>query len=91
LDLGHVSSSDPEKWQSYDPLLQSAFVLVQLLERGSLLRRLAAEWGRPFWELFGSRKDVARRRLDRVRFVSGEEGWLDARPARQRRIRLDSW
>jgi hypothetical protein len=90
LNLEHVYSSDPEKWKSYYLLLQIAFVLVQLLERGSLLRRLAAEWGRPFWKLFGSLKNVARRLLDSVRFVSWEEEWFDARQARPMRIRLDS-
>lgn len=90
LNLEHVYSSDPEKWKSYYLLLQIAFVLVQLLERGSLLRRLAAELGRPFWKLFGSLKNVARRLLDSVRWVCWEAGWFDVRQARQMRIRLDS-
>ncbi len=90
LNLEHVYSSDPEKWKSYYLLLQIAFVLVQLLERGSLLRRLAAELGRPFWKLFGSLNNVARRLLDSVRFVSWEEAWFDARQAKEIRIRLDS-
>jgi hypothetical protein len=62
LNLEHVYSSDPEKWKSYYLLLQIAFVLVQLLERGSLLRRLAAECGRPFWKLFGSLLDSGENR-----------------------------
>ncbi len=45
LNLEHVYSIDPEKWKAYYLLLQIAFILVQLLERGSLLRRLAAEAG----------------------------------------------
>jgi hypothetical protein len=61
LNLEHVYSTDPEKWKSYYLLLQIAFILVQLLERGNLLRRLAAELGRPLWKLFGSLKNVARR------------------------------
>jgi hypothetical protein len=90
LNLEHVYSSDPEKWKSYYLLLQIAFVLVQLLERGSLLRRLAAERGRPFWKLFGSLKNVARRLLDSVRFVSWQEAWFDARQAKKIHIGLDS-
>ncbi len=43
LNLEHVYSIDPEKWKAYYLLLQIAFMLVQLLERGSLLRRLAEE------------------------------------------------
>jgi hypothetical protein len=76
LNLEHVYSIDPEKWKAYYLLLQIAFVLVQLLERGSLLRRLAAELGRKVWELFGSLKNLARRLLESVRFVAWEDEWF---------------
>jgi hypothetical protein len=71
-------------------LLQIAFLLAQLVERGSLLRRLAAEWGRPFWKLFGSLQNVARRLLDSMRFTYWAETWFDAAAARKLRLRLDS-
>ena len=71
-------------------MLLIAFVLVQLPERGGLLRRLAAEVGRPFGKLFGSLKNVARRLLDGVRYVAWEEAWFDARQAKKIRTRLDS-
>jgi hypothetical protein len=90
LNLEHVYSTDPESWKVYYLLLQIAFLLVQLLERGSLLRRLAAEAGRPFWKLFGSLKNVARRLLDSVRYVAWEEAWFDPTQAGQLRIELDS-
>ena len=90
LNLEHVYSIDPEKWKAYYLLLQIAFVLVPLLERGSLLRRLAEEIGRPVWKLFGSLKNVARRLLDSLRFVAWEESWFDAEEAAQLRIGLDS-
>jgi hypothetical protein len=90
LSLEHVYSTDPEKWKVYYVLLQIAFVLLQLLERGSLLRRLAAEAGRPVWKLFGSLKNVARRLLDSVRFLAWEESWFDPRQAGKLRIGLDS-
>jgi hypothetical protein len=90
LNLEHVYSSDPENWKSYYLLLQIGFLLMQLLERGSLLRRLAAEAGRPFWKLFGSLKNVARRLLDSVRFVVWEESWFDPGQAGKLRIELDS-
>jgi hypothetical protein len=90
LNLEHVYSTDPEKWKAYYLLLQIAFILVQLVERGSLLRRLAAEAGRPVWKLFGSLKNVARRLLDSVRYVAWEEGWFDAGQAGALRIGLDS-
>jgi hypothetical protein len=90
LNLEHVYSIDPENWKVYYLLLQIAFLLVQLLERGSLLRRLAAEAGRPFWKLFGSLKNVARRLLDSVRYVAWEESWFDPTQAGKLRIELDS-
>jgi hypothetical protein len=89
LNLEHVYSTDPDKWPSYYVLLQIAFILTQLLERGSLLRRLAEEAGRPVWKLFGSLKNVARRLLDSIRSVAWEESWLDAREAARLHISLD--
>src|SRR5208282_3968192 len=82
LNLEHVYSIDPEKWKTYYLLLQIAFILVQLLERGSLLRRLAEEAGQPVWKLFGSLKNVARRLLDSVRYLLWEESWFDPDVAR---------
>jgi hypothetical protein len=90
LNLEHVYSIDPENWKVYYLLLQIAFILVQLLERGSLLRRLAEEAGRPFWKLFGSLKNVARRLLESVRFVTWADSWFDPLEAGRLRIELDS-
>lgn len=90
LNLEHVYSTDPENWKVYYLLLQIAFILVQLLERGSLLRRLAEEAGRPFWKLFGSLKNVARRLLESMRFVTWEDSWFDPLEAGRLRIEFDS-
>ena len=90
LNLEHVYSTDPEKWKVYYLLLQIAFILVQLVERGSLLRRLAEELGRPVGKLFGSLKNIARRLLESVRFLRWEEAWFDARAAGKLRIGLDT-
>jgi hypothetical protein len=90
LKLEHVYSIDPEKWKSYYLLLQIAFMLTQLLERGSLLRRLADECGRPVWKLFGSLKNLVRRLLESIRFLAWEESWFDPEQAQTVRIALDS-
>jgi hypothetical protein len=90
LNLQHVYSTDPEKWKAYYLLLQIAFILVQLLERGSLLRRLADQLGRPVWKLFGSLKNVARRLLESLRYYSWEEAWFDPAAAGRLRIQLDT-
>jgi hypothetical protein len=87
LNLEHIYSIDPEKAKAYYLLLQIAFIFVQLLERGSLLCRLAAELGRPVWKLFGSLKNVARRLLDSLRFVPWEQAWFNQ--AGKLRIRLN--
>jgi hypothetical protein len=90
LNLEHVYSIDPEKWKVYYLLLQIAFVLVQLLERGSLLRRLAGELGQKVWQLFGSLKNIAQRLLESLRYLAWEEGWFDPSQARGLRITLDT-
>ena len=54
------------------------------------MRRLAAESGRPFGKLCGSLKNVARRLLDRVRYVAWEASWFDPRQAAQLHIGLDT-
>ena len=73
LNLCHVYSIDPEKWKAYYYLLQIAFIITQLVERGSLLKQLAAELGRTPLQLFGSLKNLARRLLEGLRYV-----WLPA-------------
>ena len=90
MNLEHVSSSDPEKSKSYYVLLQIAFILTQLVERGSLLRRLAAELGRPVWKLFGSLRNVGRRLLESIRFVPWPEAWFDREQAGKLHLGLDS-
>ena len=52
------------------------------------MRRLAAELGRQVWELFGSLKNLARRRLASVRLVAGEDEWFA--PAGGMRIGFDT-
>lgn len=90
LNLEHVYSTDPEKWKAYYLLLQIAFVLVQLLERGSLLRRLASELGKTVAQLFGSLKNIAQRLLESLRYLRWQEDWFDADKAKGMRIGLDT-
>jgi hypothetical protein len=60
------------------------------VERGSLLRRLAAEAGRSVGQLFGSLKNMARRLLESLRYLAWEESWFEPRQARALRIGLES-
>lgn len=90
LNLEHVYSTDPEKWKAYYYLLQIAFIIIQLLERGSLLRRLAGDAGRTVLQLFGSLKNIARRLLESLRYCVWPEGSYDAEAAARLHISLDS-
>jgi hypothetical protein len=90
LNLEHVYSTDPEKWKAYYYLLQIAFLLIQLLERGSLLRRLAAEAGRTVPQWFGSLKNIAQRLLDSVRYRVWPDACFDAAAASRLHCGLDS-
>jgi hypothetical protein len=65
-------------------------MLVQLLERGSLLKRLAEECGRPVWKLFGSLKNLAARLRESMRYLRWEDDWFDPQQAGKLRIALDS-
>jgi hypothetical protein len=90
LNLQHVDSIDPEKWKAYYYLLQIAFIIIQLLERGSLLRRLAQQQGKATAvALFGSLKNIARRLLESVRQRVWPEASYDATQAAALRIHLE--
>jgi hypothetical protein len=90
LNLSHVYSTNPEKWKAYYYLLQIAFIIMQVLERGSLLRQLAAEHGRTTIQLFGSLKNIARRMLEAVRYLVLPEDCFDADVAGRLKIRFDT-
>ena len=89
LNLEHVYSTDPEKWKAYYYLLQIAFILIQLLERGSLLRRMAQQRGKKSAvHLFGSLKNIAERLLESVRNRIWPAASYDAQQAARIHISL---
>jgi len=90
LNLEHVFSIDPEKLKAYYYLLQIAHMILQLMEAGSLLRNLAAEFGRTPLQLFGSLKNLARRLLDAFRYMILNDQAFDPLRAASIQIRLDS-
>src|SRR5262249_56015524 len=87
LNLEHAYSEGAH-WAAYYYLLQIAHVLLQLLEKGSLLRRLAQEQGKASAvALFGSLKNMAERLLESLRNLWWpEEAFAPARL----QIRFDS-
>ncbi len=90
LNLEHVFSIDPEKLKAYYYLLQIAHMILQLMEAGSLLRNLAAEFGRTPLQLFGSLKNLARRLLDAFRYMILNDQAFDPLRAASIQIHLDS-
>jgi hypothetical protein len=92
LNLEHVYSIDPDKWPAYYYLLQIAFIITHLLERGSLLRQLLAERerGRGVLAVLGSLANIAQRLREALRYCYWPAAYFDGAAARGRRIGLDT-
>lgn len=90
LRLEHAYSHGAEQLQAFYYLLQIAHLLLQLLEKGSLLRQLAAEVDKTALGLFGSLKNMARRLLESVRHLAWPDEAFSAAAAKGIQIRLDS-
>ena len=89
LNLEHAYSHTC--WAAYYFLLQIAHMLLQLVEKGSLLRQLAQQQGkRTAVELFGSLKNMAQRLLESLRYRHWQDEAFDAAAAARIQIRLDS-
>jgi hypothetical protein len=89
LNLEHAYSH--RCWAAYYFLLQIAHLLLQLVEKGSLLRHLAQQQGkRTAVELYGSLKNIAQRVLDSLRYYRWPDEAFDRGNASGIQIRLDS-
>jgi hypothetical protein len=89
LNLEHAYSHTC--WAAYYYLLQIAHLLLQLVEKGSLLRRLAQEQGkRTAVELFGSLRNMAQRLFESLRYLHWPDEAFDRAKASGLQIRLDS-
>ncbi len=89
LNLEHASSHGSQ-WPAYYYLLQIAHLLLQLVEKGSLWRQLAAAVGQTPLQLFGSLKNMAERLRESVRFLRWPAAAYEVEAARRIQIRLDS-
>ena len=67
MRLEHVYSIDPDKLKVYYLWLQIAHLVLLLLAKGSLLRRLTAEWGQTVLGWFGSWRNLGQRLLESLR------------------------
>jgi hypothetical protein len=89
MKLEHVYSTDPDKLKAYYLFLQIAHLLLLLVEKGSLLRRLVADWDQTVLGWFGSLQNIAKRLLESLRMTAWPADSF-ARPAGRQRIVLDS-
>jgi hypothetical protein len=89
LNLEHAYSHT--HWAAYYFLLQIAHLLLQLVEKGSLLRRLAQEQGkRTAVELYGSLKNMAQRLLESLRYQHWPDEVFDPAGCGAIQIRWDT-
>lgn len=86
-ELEHVYGRDEDRLQSFYLLLQIAHLIAQLLEHGSVLRRVARQYGQSLLGLYGNVRNLARRLLEGLRFYRLPSEALE--PTRLQ-IRLDS-
>jgi hypothetical protein len=90
LHLEHAYSHGAEQLRAFYYLLQIGHLILQLLEKGSLLKRLAAEVGKTALGLFGSLKNMARRLLESVRNLFWPDEAFSVAKAKGIQIRLES-
>ena len=90
LNLEHLYSTDPVKLKLYYVLLQIAHLWLQLVEKGSLLRQLAAAQGQGVWQWLGSLKNLAQRLLESLRNRVWPTECFEAAAAGRLRLRLDT-
>jgi len=90
LRLEHAYSHGEEQLPAFYYLLQIGHLILQLLEKGSLLRQLAAAAGKTVLGWFGSLKNIARRLLESLRNVVWPENAFSVAEAKKMQIRLDS-
>ena len=86
LHLEQVFCTDPELLKAYYYLLPIAPIMLQVFEKSSLLRRLAAAWGPTPWPWFGSLKNLARRLWESCRDGALSHDAFD--PSRVQRLHI---
>ena len=90
LNLEHAYSHDPDILKSFYYLLQIAHLILQLVEKGSLLGALARDHNTTVLKLFGSLRNIARCLLECFRCHPIPDEAFDFEAARHMQIRLDT-
>ena len=90
FNLGHAYSRSPKTLKAYYYLLQIAHLILQFVEQGSPLRRLAQSFGQEPRQLFGSLKNIPRLLRDCFRYRLLPPPVFDLATAAGIQIRLNS-
>jgi hypothetical protein len=90
LNLEHAYSTGQDTYKSFYYLLQIAHTILQMLEKGSLLKKLSQAFDSTPIKLFGSLKNLARRLFESFRYLLIPDMAFDPGLAAQCQIRLDS-
>ena len=91
LNLEHAYSLHPDGLNIFYTLLQIAHMIMQLLVKGSLLKKLAQRYQKAdAIALFGSLKNIAKRLLECLRNYRIPDAAFDPEAARHFQLRLDT-
>ena len=91
LNLEHAYSLNPDGLNIFYTLLQIAHMIMQLLIKGSLLKKLARRYDKAdAVALFGSLKNIAKRLLECLRNYRIPDAAFDAYAARHIQLHLDT-
>ncbi len=90
LNLEHPYTTKEVYWKAFYYLLQIAHIMLQLLEKGSLLEQIARQRGKSVMGLLGSLKNIPRRLLECFRYFRIPDAAYDAEAVSRIQIRLDS-
>jgi len=90
MNLEHAYSIDPLNIKAFYLLLQIGHIILQMVERGSLLKNLAHAYRTTPRGLFGSLKNIARRLTECLRYTRIPDEAFDSALAAACYIRLDT-
>lgn len=89
-NMEHAYGEDQDTLKCYYILLQIAHMILQLVEKGSLLKKLASDYKTTTPKLLGSINNLSRRLLECLRYFDIPDAAFDLQLAAACQIRIDS-
>lgn len=90
LNMEHAYCFGQDAFKAFYYLMQIAHIILQMVEKGSLLKNLALKYNATVLSLFGSLKNIARRLMESFRYFAIPDDAFDSAASVSRKIRLDS-